>query len=105
MASDLGWAGVLRLFEPYLAWHETVYLKEVCVDMANEWYEWYIQKKKIAIEESIVYAFVGSTSADWVMAHPDFGFILRRLVTEAMVIDGMFENEVLYSEASGSDSD
>ena len=98
MASGSGWASVLRFFEPYLAWHETIDLPEVCVDMANEWYEWHTYKKMIFDQESIAYAFVGC-NADWVLAHPDFGFILRRLDDEAMEIFGTWE------PAGASDSD
>ena len=80
MASGSGWASLLRFFEPYLDWQDTMQenLPEVCVDMSTEWHAWYTYKKMISYQESIAYAFVGC-NADWVLAHPDFGILWLRL--------------------------
>ena len=79
-------------------------LPEVCVDMSTEWHAWYTYKKMISYQESIAYAFVGC-NADWVLAHPDFGCIWRRLVDEAMENEGMFDVMSGSELMSGSDSD
>ena len=104
MASGSDWASVLRFILPFLTMVETAYLPKVCVGMSSEWSSWYKQKKRIFYEESIACAFVGQRSEIWVLAHPHFGLIHRRLIYERDDEGGFFWRVPRFFEDSDTDT-